>query len=129
MPDRWKDVPYPQWWLARAAARKDALAAAVSRLRERLPFVRGARGALVFGSYATGRVGPTSDLDVIVVVDDVGDASWIDRSARVARELDLRVPCDLIVYEAGQYEDLKSTRNFVAAAAAEGLWIDAATPG
>lgn len=125
MSGRWRDVPYPDWWLQRAARRRSLLDAAVVRLRERLPLVHGARGALVFGSYATGHVGPTSDLDVIVVIDDDGEA-WNDRCARASRALDLPVSCDIIVSKTDEYALLKKSRNFVARAAAEGLWFDAA---
>lgn len=126
MADRFRDVPYPAWWIARASERRALLDIAVGRLRERLPLLVGARSALVFGSYATGRVGPTSDLDVMVILDDDGQP-WNERCARAARELDLGVPCDLIVYTPGEFAHLKETRNFVARAAREGLWFDAAT--
>lgn len=128
MSDRWRKVPYPAWWIARANKRRALLDVAVARLRERLPSVSGAIGALVFGSYATGRVGPTSDLDVMVIVDDDGEP-WNERCARASRELDLGVPCDLIVYAPDEFALLKATRNFVARAVREGLWFDATTPG
>ena len=127
MPDRWRDVPYPPRWIARANERRAVLDRAVARLRDRLPLVAGARGALVVGSYATGRVGPTSDLDLMLVVDDDG-APWNERCARAKRELDLGVPCDVIVYAPSEFDRLKRTRNFVAQAVREGLWIDAAAP-
>lgn len=126
MSGRWRDVPYPKWWLQRAAQRRALLDAAVVQLQERLPLVHGAHGALVFGSYATGRVGPTSDLDVILVVEEDGKP-WNERCARASRELDLPVSCDVIVYGPDEYARLKRSRNFVAQAVAEGLWFDATT--
>ncbi len=125
MRDRWAHVPYPAWWQEKAALRRSALDDAVARVRERLSLVSGIRGALVFGSYATGNVGPTSDLDLIVVIDDDGSL-WSERWARVRAALDLDIQCDLIVYGPEQYERMKATRNFVAQAAAQGIWIDAA---
>jgi len=85
-------------------------------------------GFLVFGSYATDRVGPDSDLDVLAVTRDP-EPSRGERYLRIVQHLDLRVPYDLIVYSADEYETLAATWPFVRQARAEGLWIDAATPG
>ena len=127
MGDRWRHVPYPPWWLDRARERRASLDRAVERVRQRVPLVAGAIGAIVFGSYATNRVGPTSDLDLIVLVEDDG-LPWNERWACVARELDLDVPCDVLVYAPAEFERLKTTRNFIAQAIREGIWIDATAP-
>jgi len=63
----WSAVPHPARWHERAAARRALLDAAVARLRASIAGNTDFGGALVLGSYATGHVGPESDLDVMVV--------------------------------------------------------------
>jgi predicted nucleotidyltransferase len=123
----WSSVPYPPWWHDRAAKRRTALDAAVNELRARSGEIPDLVGFLVFGSYATGRVGPESDLDVLAVTRDP-DPSRSERYLRIVRRLDLGVPYDLIVYSAEEYEKLAATWPFVQQARAEGIWIDATTP-
>jgi predicted nucleotidyltransferase len=121
--------PYPQWWIDGAARRRVALDRAVEQLRVLLPRLPRVHGALIFGSYVRGEIGPDSDLDVIVVADaEPGIESW--RSVnRYYSEIRLDVPCDLIVYTPEQYERLSRERPFVAQARREGLWIDAKASG
>lgn len=121
----WSAVPYPAWWLQRAAERRASLDAAVDRLRTVVATDDDIVAALVFGSYATDRVGPESDLDVIVVTTLSADGDPGLRHARIARRLALGVPCDLIVYGRDEFERLVRERPFVAQARREGLWIDA----
>jgi predicted nucleotidyltransferase len=117
----------PQWWIERAATRQNALAVAVERLRARLGLYRGVRGALVFGSYARGEVGPESDLDLIVVRDT--DLAQMQRDDDIRASLDLGVPYDLVTLTPEQYERLPRERSFYEQAVREGLWIDATRPG
>ncbi len=117
----------PQWWIERAAVRRSALDAAVVRLRARLGQYAGVRGALVFGSYARGEVGPDSDLDLIVVRDT--DLPQMQRDDDLRASLDLGVPYDLVTLTPEQYERLPRERSFYEQAVREGLWIDAARPG
>ncbi|GAC1448574.1 MAG: hypothetical protein PVSMB8_07590 [Vulcanimicrobiaceae bacterium] len=84
--------------------------------------------AVVFGSFARDEVGPESDLDVIIVTSAVADGDPGLRYARIVERLGLGVPCDLLVYDVAEFESLRATRNFVARAVREGIWIDAATP-
>ena len=122
------NIPYPPWWLARAADRRQILERAVRRLRQVVAEDRTIVGALVFGSYARGRVGPESDLDVMLVTTLSADGDLGARYARFVARLALGVPCDLIVYEPAEFERLSRERNFVAQARREGIWIDATTP-
>lgn len=121
----WSAVPYPAWWHERAAARRVLLDVAVARLRASIAGNTEFVGALVFGSYATGHVGPESDLDVMVVTTLPAHGDPGARYAKIVRRLDLDVPCDLIVYELAEFERLVIERNFVAQARREGMWIDA----
>ncbi len=59
-------------WQERDARRRAAVAGLVLQLEARLPLLRevlrahGVEQALIFGSFATGRVRPGSDLDIAV---------------------------------------------------------------
>ena len=120
--------PYPRWWIDAAARRRELLDGAVARLAEQLRAIPAVRGALIFGSYATGRVGPTSDLDVIVVAEPDPDVPVRRHGDTLRSAISLNVPCDLIVYTPEQFERLSRERNFVAQARREGIWIDATAP-
>lgn len=117
----------PQWWIERAAERRRQLDAAVVRLRAQLGRYTGVRGALVFGSYSRGEVGPESDLDLIVVRDT--DLPQMQRDDDIRASLDLGVPYDLVTLTPEQYERLPRERSFYEQAVREGVWIDAARPG
>lgn len=120
----WTGVPYPPWWIARAAERRAALDRAVARLRERVPATPHLVGVLVFGSYVAGRVGPESDLDLIAVTRDP-EPTRANRYLALMRRFALDVPCDLIVYDPTEYTAL-SSEPFVGHARESGMWIDAA---
>jgi predicted nucleotidyltransferase len=119
--------PYPPWWTARARERRVLLDVAVERLRRAIRADGEIVGALIFGSYAAGRVGPQSDLDLIVVTTRAANGDPGKRHADIAKRLALGVPCDLIVYEPHEFERLSRERAFVAQARQRGIWIDATT--
>jgi uncharacterized protein len=49
------------------------------------------RGLYLFGSYARGEAGPESDLDVLIVLNEVSDyPGEVDRTGSLASELSLR---------------------------------------
>ena len=119
-------MPYPAWWIERAAARRQELDAAVERLRAVVRANGDMVAALVFGSYAAGTVGPSSDLDVMIVTTQPAAGDPGGRHARLAQRLSLGVPCDLLVYEVDEFARLLRERPFVAQARREGIWMDAA---
>jgi len=124
----WRSVPYPAWWTARAAVRRRELEAAVERLRAVVVNDEDIVGALVFGSYATGTVGPESDLDIMLVTTLPAGGDPGSRHARLSQRLSLGVPCDLVVYGVEEFAKLVRERAFVAQAKREGIWIGAAAP-
>ena len=79
----------------RCSQRRQLLDAAVRRVVEVCRAEPSVREAFVFGSYASGAVGPTSDLDVLVVRDT--DLGIVDRVADLALAARGPVPLDLIV--------------------------------
>lgn len=119
-------LPYPPWWLERAAGRKAELDASVERLRALLPTLPSIHGALLFGSYARDTVGPDSDLDLIVIQET--DEPILSRGTELRGPLfeALRVPYDLIVYSPTEYERFSRELSFVAQARDEGIWIPGA---
>ncbi len=120
--------PNPPWWIDRARERRFLLDGAVRRLRRAVRNETDLVGALVFGSYAEGRVGPESDLDLIVITTLAADGDPGGRYAKIAKRLALGVPCDLIVYESDEFQRLACESSFVARTRRTGLWIDATTP-
>ena len=100
---------------------------AVARLQRAIRIDGEIVGALIFGSYADGRVGPESDLDLIVITTRAADGDPGKRHADIAKRLALGVPCDMIVYEPNEFERLARERTFVAKARQHGIWIDATT--
>ena len=124
----WSSVRYPAWWTRRAQQRRELLGAAVERLRAVVLASPDIVGALVFGSYVQGNVGPDSDLDVTLITTLAADGDPGLRHARLAQRLALAVPCDLLVYEPAEFERLVRERSFVAQAYRDGLWIDATAP-
>ena len=78
----------------------------------------GARDVWLFGSLARGEVHEGSDLDLLVVMDT--DLPFVERLARLYRELKPRVATDLFVYTSGEMEDLRESSPLVRAALREG---------
>lgn len=77
------------------------LGVAVSRLREALT----PRAIYLYGSHAYGTPGPSSDIDLLVVVDDHG-LTPIERDALAYRALgDIEVPIDVQVYTQQEFAE------------------------
>jgi predicted nucleotidyltransferase len=65
----------------------------LSELRERLELLYGSRlkGVYLFGSYARGEADEESDVDVLIVLDHLGNYSReIDATSQIASELSLQ---------------------------------------
>ena len=61
---------------------------------------------IVFGSVATGDAGPDSDLDLLVLLDQVDDAR--SESVRLRAALgDLGMPVDVLVMSVDRFEETK----------------------
>lgn len=88
-------------YAVRCADRHRALAAAVERVVAACRSRSDVREAFVFGSFARDEVGPTSDLDVLIVrettlgiVDRVADLKW-DARGEVGLDLVVVTPNEL----------------------------------
>ena len=71
---------------------------------------------LLFGSEATGTAGPNSDIDLLVVLDNMSmPASFQERRAnyllisRAIRDIEKLHPIDLLVYTRPEFEILKAS--------------------
>lgn len=91
----------------RQAVRDDLLEEIVRRIQS----ISNPAKIILFGSYARGDFGPDSDLDLLVVEDEVD--STRAETARIYRALaDLAVPVDVVVVRTSyvqQYGDLVGT--------------------
>ncbi len=87
------------------------------RLRNELSKVPGARLIMVFGSVARGDYRPDSDVDVMLVADDVGKARRAAREVSSTIFADTGVPVTVIVvspeeYLGGKYLPYKENSRF-----------------
>ena len=68
--------------------------------------------AYLFGSYACHKAKPSSDIDLMVVLDSP-DADWFDETAVIMGRLDLKRPIDLIVIDKATYQVWKKEEGSV----------------
>jgi predicted nucleotidyltransferase len=68
----------------------------LQRLKENCASISGILKVVLFGSYLSGNIGMTSDLDLLVVWDTPLD--YLSRIVELYRLLSPRVPLDLLVY-------------------------------
>ena len=105
-----RTTPGVNTFAERAAARRRELEIAVDRFvavcRER-PDVR---AVYAFGSFASGEIGPRSDLDLLVVRETT--IRGIERGTDLAAEADLGIALDLIVVTPAEYREKLPTTTF-----------------
>ena len=90
--------------------RRAKLEAELGRILTRLPQL-GVVKAIVFGSMASGRVGSTSDLDLILVAPS--SEPFVRRLERFYRTLEPSVGLDLFVYTPEEFARMAETNSFV----------------
>lgn len=71
----------------------------------------GAKRIVLFGSLARGDVGPTSDIDLLVVLDMPG--RYADRLTAVYDAMEATVGVDAIVLTSDELAELSRTRAFI----------------
>ena len=79
---------------------------------------KGVLRIILFGSLARGDVGPTSDLDLIVVMDT--ELDFMERLAYLYDGLGQTVALDLLPYTPEELAELEATRPFIQQALREG---------
>ncbi len=97
--------------------RRARLEAELRRILGELPRL-GVREAVLFGSLASGRVGHTSDLDLILVAPS--EERFTRRLERFYRALNPSVALDLFVYTPEEFRTMAEGNPFVRAALARG---------
>ncbi|MDQ2858978.1 MAG: nucleotidyltransferase domain-containing protein [Candidatus Eremiobacteraeota bacterium] len=101
-------VPKLQHWAVRCRQQREALDRAVDALRQFCETDPDIDAVYAFGSYASGKIGPTSDLDLLVVHSSRRDRAAMEDHLR--RVLPAGVAYDLVVVTPEQYaEDLAAT--------------------
>lgn len=82
--------------------------ASIGRVRDALRDAAQPRKIILFGSHARGGAGADSDLDLLVVEDEVADR--FREMVRLRRALSpLRIPADVLVISSSGFEDLRET--------------------
>ncbi|MGH2625421.1 MAG: nucleotidyltransferase domain-containing protein [Anaerolineales bacterium] len=103
-----------------------ALVRDLKRFRARLVDQLGDVDALLlFGSQASGRAGPDSDVDLLVVSRVFAGHSYIGRIALVDPAWDLPYPVDFLCYTPEEFERLRGQISIVKAALDEGVEVGA----
>ncbi len=113
-----------QRYADRCNARRVLLGVALERVVAALKLEPEVRAAFVFGSFATDRVGPLSDLDVLVVRDTT--LGIVDRVADLKLAARGPVPLDLIVVTPEELETTFGRSSFGATILRTGQLIYAA---
>jgi uncharacterized protein len=103
--------------------RRARLEAELRRLLPMLPRL-GVTRAILFGSMASGEVGQTSDLDLILVAPST--EPFVRRLARFSEALAPSVALDLFVYTPEEFTAMADTNPFVRRALASGRVVYAA---
>jgi predicted nucleotidyltransferase len=75
---------------------------------------------LLFGSWARGENLLESDLDLVVVSDRFEGIPWVERAARVAKDLRLYEAADLLCYTPEEFARKRREYGIVRVAAEEG---------
>lgn len=112
----------PVGWRA-GDERRGRLEAELGRILAELPRL-GVKKAILFGSLASGHVGQTSDLDLILVMET--EEPFTRRLERLYRALAPSVALDLFVYTPEEFRVMAETNPFVRAAVARGRVVYAA---
>lgn len=86
----------------------------------------GATLVVLFGSRARGTATETSDADLLVVMPSIPGETFAGRLARVASDVQPRIPVDLLVYSPDEFASIRVSRRFVRDALAEGRVLHAA---
>lgn len=94
----------------RCLDRKREMAHALDRLVNVCRAEAEVREAYVFGSYAQGTVGPTSDLDILIVRET--NRRNVDRAADIAFAARGAVPFDFVVVTPTEFADTLPTTSF-----------------
>jgi predicted nucleotidyltransferase len=97
--------------------RKEILEAELERIKSRIPAL-GVQKVILFGSLATGKVGKSSDLDLIIV--KRSDKKFLDRMDEFYEKLDSKVSMDIMVYTPEEFERMRQTNTFMKRAIKEG---------
>ena len=97
-----------------------ALEDALDRILDHLTRMPEVERVVLFGSYAAGRRDLFTDLDILVVMDT--EENFVDRTARLYRQLLIDVDMDLLVYTPQEFEG-KQQSGFVRQALATGQVI------
>ena len=66
---------------------------------------------ILFGSLTNGHIHKWSDIDLIIIKNDVSD-SFLKRIGDVMRLIDPKVGCDILVYTPKEFKHMCRTRTF-----------------
>jgi len=98
----------------------------VAQFRERLErHLSGPVRVILFGSQATGRAGPESDVDLIIVSETFRGRSQVRRGAWVLEAWHSPEPVDVLCYTPEEFDRLRAQVSIVRVAMEEGVEVGA----
>ena len=101
----------------------DSLIRDLHRFRRKVAERFGIEKMILFGSRASGRARPDSDVDLIVVGRRFRRKNAIDRAAPLHLAWDLRLPVDFLCYTPEEFEKLSKRPSIVREAIREGVAV------
>ncbi|KPL03709.1 MAG: hypothetical protein AMJ73_05565 [candidate division Zixibacteria bacterium SM1_73] len=97
--------------------RKEILEAELKRIKNQFPALD-VQKVILFGSLATGKVGKSSDLDLIII--KRSDKKFLDRMDEFYEKLNPKVSLDIMVYTPEEFERMRQTNPFIKRVIREG---------
>jgi predicted nucleotidyltransferase len=91
-------------------ARKEALEKELERIMTRIDKTD-IRKIILFGSLATGNIGLTSDIDLVVIKNT--KEGFLKRLERMCEEVEPRLALDLLVYTPEEFAEMRKWNSFI----------------
>lgn len=91
-------------------ARRGALEKELERIMARIDKTD-IRKIILFGSLATGNVGPTSDIDLAIIKNT--EERFLKRLERMCEEIEPRLAVDILVYTPEEFAEMRGWNSFI----------------
>lgn len=97
--------------------RKEALEKELERIMARIDKTDISR-IILFGSLATGNIGVTSDIDLVIVKNT--KERFLERLRRMCEEIEPRLAVDILVYTPEEFAEMRGWSSFIRRVEKEG---------
>lgn len=97
--------------------RKEALEKELERIMTRIDKTD-IRKIILFGSLATGNIGLTSDIDLVIIKNT--KERFLERLDRMCEEIEPRLAVDILVYTPEEFAEMREWNSFIRRVEREG---------